>query len=149
TVSWDTLIASETPEAFRKLYPFSPALVASLVALSNSLQRQRTAIKLLVELLVEHMADLLVGEVMRVGDPCDVLAGGEEAADGVMRARFHAARQLYGHELLPMIRASRQTDSEEKCQRKRNDHPVRLGCSNCPERACRADNRLAKTLLIA
>jgi len=147
--SWDTLVASETPEAFRKLYPFSPALVEALVALSNSLQRQRTAIKLLVELLVEHMEDLSVGEVMRVGDLFDVLAGGEEAADGVMRARFDAAKKLYEYELLPMIRSGRQTDSEQKCQRMRLDHPVRLGCSNCPERGCRADNRLAKTLLIA
>lgn len=147
--SWDTLLGSESPEAFRKLYPFSPALVEALVALSNSLQRQRTAIKLLVELLVEHMEDLTVGEVMRVGDLFDVLAGGEDAADGVMRARFDAAKKLYEYELLPMIRAARGTGSAEKCQRMRLDHPVRLGCSNCPERGCRADNRLAKTLLIA
>lgn len=147
--AWDTLVASETPEAFRKLYPFSPALVDALVALSNSLQRQRTAIKLLVELLVEHMDDLTVGEVMRVGDLFDVLAGGEDATDGVMRARFDAAKKLYEYELLPLIRQSRGTDSPERCQRKRNDHPVRIGCSNCAERACRADNRLAKTLLIA
>lgn len=147
--SWETLVASETPEAFRKLYPFSPALVEALVALSNSLQRQRTAIKLLVELLVEHMDDLAVGEVMRVGDLYDVLAGGEEAADGVMRARFDAAKKLYQYELLPLIRTSRKTESADKCQRERMDHPIRLGCSNCPERGCRADNRLAKTLLIA
>lgn len=147
--SFDTLLGGDSPDAFRKLYPFSPALVEALVALSNSLQRQRTAIKLLVELLVEHMEDLEVGEVMRVGDLFDVLAGGEEAADGVMRARFEAAKKIYEHELLDLIRTSRQTNSPEKCQRLRNDHPVRLGCSNCPERGCRADNRLAKTLLIA
>ncbi len=147
--SWDTLVANETPEAFRKLYPFSPALVEALVALSHSLQRQRTAIKLLVELLVYHMDDLEVGQVMGVGDLFDVLAGGEEAADGVMRARFEAAKQLYEHELLKIIRANRQTEDPAKCQRMRDDHPVRIGCSNCPERACRADNRLAKTLLIA
>lgn len=147
--SWDTLLGSESPDAFRKLYPFSPALVEALVALSNSLQRQRTAIKLLVELLVEHMEDLEVGEVMRVGDLFDVLAGGEDAADGVMRARFDAARKLYEYELLPLIRAGRQTGSADKCPRMRLDHPVRVGCSNCSERGCRADNRLAKTLLIA
>ncbi|MCB9596957.1 MAG: hypothetical protein H6719_29815 [Sandaracinaceae bacterium] len=147
--SWDTLVANETPEAFRKLYPFSPALVEALVALSHSLQRQRTAIKLLVELLVYHMDDLEVGQVMGVGDLFDVLAGGEEAADGVMRARFEAAKQLYEHELLDLIRAAKKTDDPAKCQRMRDDHPVRIGCSNCPERACRADNRLAKTLLIA
>ncbi|MCZ7679717.1 MAG: hypothetical protein M5U28_13525 [Sandaracinaceae bacterium] len=68
---------------------------------------------------------------------------------GVMRARFDAAKKLYEYELLPLIRAGRQTGSADKCPRMRLDHPVRIGCSNCSERGCRADNRLAKTLLIA
>lgn len=40
--------------AFRKLYPFSPALVATLVALSQALQRERTALKVMTELLVDR-----------------------------------------------------------------------------------------------
>ena len=36
---------------FRQLYPFSPVLVQALVALSSLLQRERTALKLLVQLL--------------------------------------------------------------------------------------------------
>lgn len=147
--SWDTLLGQQDAAAFAKLYPFSPALVEALVALSNSLQRERTAIKLLMELLVEHVEDLEVGEVVGVGDLFDVLAGGEDTADGIMRARFDAAKQLYRYQLLPVIQQGHGTTTDARCQRLRNDHPTRLGCANCPERACRSDNQLAKTLIIA
>ncbi len=147
--SWSALLGKDNAEAFRKLYPFSPALVEVLVALSNSLQRQRTAIKLLNEILVEHIDDLELGQVVCVGDLFDLLAAGEESADGMMRARFDAAKQIYKHQLLPMIREQNGTASADRCQRMRDDHPARLGCANCPEKACRTDNRLVKTLLVA
>lgn len=147
--AWNTLLAREDQQAFEKLYPFSPALVDCLVALSNSLQRQRTAIKLLMEILVEHVNDLTVGEVVRVGDLFDVLAAGQDSADGVMKSRFEAAKQIYKYQFLPLIQRTNGTTTEAKCQRLRADHPVRLGCSNCPERTCRSDNRLVKTMLIA
>ncbi len=147
--AWNTLLARDDQAAFEKLYPFSPALVDCLVALSNSLQRQRTAIKLLMEILVEHTADLTLGEVVRVGDLFDVLASGQDSADGVMRSRFEAAKQIYRYQLLPLLQRTNGTATDEKCQRLRADHPARLGCSGCPERACRADNRLAKTLIVA
>lgn len=147
--SWQALLGAEDAAAFRKLYPFSPALVDVLVALSNSLQRQRTAIKLLMEILVEHISDLQIGEVVRVGDLFDVLAGGEESADGVMKARFAEARRLYKVHFLPMLQEQNGTAREDRCQRLRPDHPTRLGCAGCPEAACRTDNRLVKTLLVA
>lgn len=147
--SWQTMLGADDAAAFQKLYPFSPALVDVLVALSNSLQRQRTAIKLLMELLVEHIDDLGVGEVVRVGDLFDLLAAGEESADGVMRARFESAKHIYRHQLLPLIREQHGTGSEGRCQRMRSNHPARLGCAACPEKPCRTDNRLAKTLLVA
>ena len=147
--SWNTLMGSEDPAAFRKLYPFSPALVDALVALSNSLQRQRTAIKLLVEILSEHITDLKVGETVRVGDLFDVLAGGDEPTDGVMRMRFQSAKQLYQYQFLPVLQEAHGTTTGEKCQRLRADHRLSLGCSGCPNKPCRADNRLIKTLIIA
>ncbi|MBK8409896.1 MAG: phage resistance protein, partial [Sandaracinaceae bacterium] len=104
--SWETMLGKEDGQAFRQLYPFSPALVDALVALSNTLQRSRTAIRLLNELLVDHIEDLQVGEVVRVGDLFDVLAGGEDAADGVMKSRFESAKRLYEQDLLPVIRRS-------------------------------------------
>jgi hypothetical protein len=40
----NTLLTSEGDrEMFRKLYPFSPALVQTLIAVSSVLQRERTA----------------------------------------------------------------------------------------------------------
>ncbi len=147
--AWNTLVAQQDAGAFRKLYPFSPALVDALVALSNSLQRERTAIKLLMELLVEHISDLKVGEVVRVGDLFDVLAGGEDPADGLIRSRFNSAKHLYRHQFLPVIQESNGTANKERCQRLRPGHPPRLGCSGCGEQLCRKDNRLIKTLLIA
>lgn len=147
--SWATLLGGGDAAAFQKLYPFSPALVDVLVSLSNSLQRQRTAIKLLLELLIDHIEDLQLGEVVRIGDLFDLLAAGEDSADGVMRARFESAKQLYKHQLLPLIQAQHGTTTAARCQRERPTHPARLGCAGCPEKACRTDNRLVKTLLIA
>lgn len=145
------LIGSEGDEAdFKKVYPFSPALVEALVALSDCLQRERTAIRILMELLVHHLPDLETGRVVPVGDAFDALAESTDPIDDpVMKARFDRARDLYREGFLPMIRRQHGTDSAGACQRLREDHDRRLGCSRCTQRACRNDNRLAKTLLMA
>lgn len=145
------LVGSEGDEAdFRRVYPFSPALVEALVALSDCLQRERTAIRILMELLVNHLPDLETGRVVPVGDAFDALAESEDPIDdAVMKARFERARDLYQTGFLPLIRAQHNTESPAACQRLRDDHDRRLGCSRCPQRACRNDNRLAKTLLMA
>jgi len=147
--NWNTLLGEQDAKAFRKLYPFSPVLVDTLVALSNTLQRERTALKLLMELLIEHIRDLKVGDIVGVGDLFDVLAGGDDTTDGPMRARFDAAKDLYRNQLLPMIQAKNQTGTAERCQRLRDGHKVSVGCSGCAEKLCRRDNRIAKTMLLA
>ena len=44
---WNTLLTETADkEMFRKVYPFSPALVQTLIAVSAALQRERTALKL-------------------------------------------------------------------------------------------------------
>ncbi|HQP34795.1 MAG TPA: hypothetical protein PLI95_06445 [Polyangiaceae bacterium] len=147
---WSVLLGEHGEEAdFRKVYPFSPAVLEAMVALSDALQRERTAIRLLTELLVEHASDLVTGEMVVVGDLFDVVAGGEEPFDRVMKERFDRAKALYRDDLLPMIRADQGTATGARCQRLTDDHPVRLGCSGCAETACRNDNRLAKSLLLA
>lgn len=147
---WDTLRGDDGDEkSFRQVYPFSPALVDALVALSSFLQRERTALKVLVELLVEHMEDFQLGQLMPIGDLFDALSKREEPLDGVMRERFQAARRLYDNELLPLIQNQNQTNGTDKCQRLRPEHPATLGCSGCKQTRCRADNRLAKTILLA
>ncbi len=145
------LIGSDGNEAdFKKVYPFSPALVEALVALSDCLQRERTAIRILMELLVQHLPDLETGRVVPVGDAFDALAESEDPIDdAVMKARFDRARDLYRESFLPIIRRQHDTDTPTACQRLREDHDRRLGCSGCQQRMCRNDNRLAKTLLMA
>jgi hypothetical protein len=146
------LIGSEGDEAdFKKVYPFSPALIEALVALSDCLQRERTAIRILMELLVNHLPDLETGRVVPVGDAFDALAESEDPIDDpVMKARFDRARDVYRESFLPIIRRQHNTDNAAACQRLREDHDRRLGCSGCQQqRPCRNDNRLAKTLLMA
>ncbi len=149
SVAWGTLLGDIGDEAaFRRVYPFTPALVESLVAMSHYLQRERTALKILVEMLVGQLDDFEVGKVVPVGDLYDALAEGEEPMDGAMKERFGAARRLYQGELLPLIQAQNQTGTPQRCQRLRGDATT-IGCANCRETKCRNDNRIAKTLLLA
>lgn len=134
---------------FRQVYPFSPALIDALVVLSDRLQRDRTAIRILVEMLVEHQPDLELGQVVPVGDVFDLVASADDAVDGPSKVAFERARELYIHEVLPRLQQQHGTTTEATCQRLRAGHPVRLGCSGCPQTACRGDNRLVKTLLLA
>lgn len=143
------IAGGETAEdVFRKVYPFSPALVEALITMSHYLQRERTALRLLVELLVEHLEDFELGKLVPVGDLFDALAEGDDPMDGAMRLRFQAAKRVYEYELLPIIREQNRTNHAEACQRLRTDE-VAHGCANCPKTTCRNDNRLAKTLLLA
>lgn len=149
STAWGTLLGDIGDEAgFRRVYPFSPALVEVLVAMSHYLQRERTALRLLVDMLVNHLSDFELGKLVPVGDLYDALAEGEEPMDGTMRERFAAAKRLYESELLPHIQEQNKTLSAERCQRLRSDL-VTVGCANCRETKCRNDNRIAKTLLLA
>lgn len=145
---WDLLRGDYTEEDFQRLYPFSPALVDVLVRLSGALQRERTAMRIVTDLLVNHVGDQPVGSIVPLGDLYDILAL-EETRDPVLNQRFHSARLAYRGQLLPSIQKKNTTVSAERCQRLRPDHEPTLGCSGCAETACRNDNRIAKTLILA
>ncbi|SFY01440.1 PglY protein [Streptomyces atratus] len=61
---------------FRAVYPLSPALLNVLVALSGALQRERTGLKLLQEMLRRRRGDIKLGELIPLGDLWDVLSDG-------------------------------------------------------------------------
>ena len=86
---------------FRKVYPFSPALVQTLIAVSAALQRERTALKLMLQLLVDRRDDLELGQLIPVGDLYDVIAEGDEPFSEGMRLHFDNAKRLYNQQLLP------------------------------------------------
>lgn len=123
-------------DAFRRLYPFSPALVDALVALSGAMQRERTALKVMLQLLVESRDRLEVGQLIPLGDLYDVIDAGDEPLTEVMRSQFQQARRLWTQKFEPMLLRNHQLTAEAA------DH-VPVG------HAYVTDARLAKSLLIA
>ncbi len=123
---------------FAQVYPFSPALVQALVALSTFLQRERTALRLMLMLLVEQRETLALGSVVPVGDLWDVVVGGEEPFSEALKQPFRSARELWHNKLLPMLSrdhglAPRKDDEEEAAR----------------PQAFNDDARMLKTLLLA
>jgi hypothetical protein len=137
----DTLLTTEADrEMFRKVYPFSPALVQTLIAVSAALQRERTALKLMLQLLVDRRNDLELGQLIPVGDLWDAIAEGDEPFSEAMRAHFENAKRLYTQRLLPMLEARHGTTWEA----------IKLGQADATAaKNLRNDARLLKTLLLA
>ncbi|MBT2411744.1 hypothetical protein J7I94_14400 [Streptomyces sp. ISL-12] len=81
---------------FRAVYPLSPALLNVLVALSGALQRERTGLKL-VQQLLEKNAGAAVGQLIPLGDLWDVLVDGTGAAfTDKLKSESEAAVKFYG-----------------------------------------------------
>jgi len=100
----DILLTQDADEKmFRQTYPFSPAFVQTLVAVSSALQRERTALKIMLQLLVDRRETLRLGDLVPVGDLWDAVAHGEEAFSDVLRAAFSNARKLYHQKLRPLL----------------------------------------------
>jgi hypothetical protein len=95
--------ADGTREDFRAVYPFSPAFIDTLVAASSALQRERTAIRVMVQLLSERREELEVGDVIPVGDLFDVLADSAEPFSQELKQEFQAAQRLYENRLQPNL----------------------------------------------
>ena len=126
-------------DMFRKVYPFSPALVQTLFAVSSVLQRERTALKVMMQLLVDHRDVLKVGDLVPVGDLFDVIAHGDEAFSQEMAVHFENAKRLYHQKLLPIPEA----------QHGRREDVEQLGYEDPKRTAFRNDDRLIKSLLLS
>lgn len=61
------LLAGADIDYLRDVYPFHPALIEMLVDVTSLMQRERSALRLLYELLVLHYPDLPLGEFLPVG----------------------------------------------------------------------------------
>ena len=141
----ETLLTHEGDrEMFRQVYPFSPALVQTLVAVSSVLQRERTALKIMLQLLVEKRATLKVGDLIPCGDLWDMVAHGEEAFSDVMRACFENAKRLYHNKLRPILEETNDVSID-------HDRPRAGADPDLARRVSRFDNddRLVKTLLLS
>jgi len=148
--AWDDLLRDEQgadESAFAKVYPFSPALVDTLVALSGLLQRERTALKVMAQLLVNGRDIWKVTDVIPVGDLYDVMVeGGDQPLTDEMRTHFNIARELYRNKLRPMLLATHQLTEDDLVGSKAGS--LAPGAPASVE-AFFTDDRLAKTLLVA
>ena len=127
-------------EMFRALYPFSRALVQALVALSSALQRERTALKVMLMLLVAQRETLELGNVIPVGDLYDVIASEAEPFSETMRLHFENARNLFERKLIPLLEAEHGLAHAELPELP-DDDPRKRAFNN--------DIRLLKTLLLS
>ncbi|WGT47974.1 hypothetical protein [Tessaracoccus lacteus] len=122
---------------FAQVYPFTPALVDAMIALSSIMQRERTALKIMSELLSEGRDELTVGDVIPVGDLFDVVVLGDaEPLTDDMKDLFRAARKFYTSKMRPYL-LGRHGLTEADARSLPRTHPFRR------------DDRLAKTLLVA
>ncbi len=99
-----TLLHGATPEYLRDVYPFHPALIEMLIDISSLMQRDRTALRLLFELLVRHYPTLPIGELLPVGRAFDAifLPSGIDASKRVSELR--AIHATYYQRLAPAMR---------------------------------------------
>jgi len=123
-------------ELFRTVYPFSPALVQALVDVSEALQRERTALKVMLQLLVDQRDTLEVGQIIPVGDLWDVVASRDEPFSSELKSLFETAKRLWRTKLCPALAAANNVTDTTPA-----DATERQALAN--------DERILKTVLLA
>jgi len=149
---WDTLLGEDSrtggdSDAFRVSYPFSPAFMATLVEVSSALQRTRSGMKLMREILVDHRDELRLGDLIPLGDLYEVLSKpGDTPFTDKLKAEFELAQKLYQGKLRPSLLEQFQVTEDDVVA-------VRAGSADAATvakvKAFTGDDRLIKTLLLA
>lgn len=138
----DVLLTDGDGDAFRRTYPFSPAFMQTLVHVSSALQRERTALKLMQQILVDRREDLRLGQLVPLGDLFDAIAdGNDQPFTEKLKHEFDQAGTLYRRTLRPMLLEQRGLTEDQA----RGLAEAQAGVVA----AFRADDRLVKTLLLS
>jgi hypothetical protein len=123
--------------AFRRTYPFSPALISTLRTLASVMQRERTALKVMQQMLVARRDVLTIDDVIPVGDAFDYIVEGQQVLDAQVAALVKSAVALYRDKLRPLL-----LDKYGLTEADAADP------GSLPD-GFRADDRLVKTLLMS
>ena len=126
-------------KAFRLTYPFSPALVSTLRSLASVMQRERTALKVMQQMLVDRRDTLTVEQIIPVGDAFDYIVSGTTRPWTPRPPRCSARRTS----CTPTSCAAARARCTGWTARTVREHPEALPT------AYRTDDRLAKTLLLS
>ncbi|MFZ2526296.1 MAG: DUF6079 family protein [Rhodococcus sp. (in: high G+C Gram-positive bacteria)] len=124
-------------DAFTLTYPFSPALIATLRALSGQMQRERTALKVMQQMLQDCADRLTIDHVIPVGEAFDYIIDSANSTpiNNDAAKMFKTARALWTEKLRPLLFRNAGVDESMP------DADVPPGL--------RADIRIAKTLLMS
>ncbi|NKR97090.1 phage resistance protein [Rhodococcus hoagii] len=124
-------------DAFKLTYPFSPALIATLRALSGQMQRERTALKVMQQMLQDCADRLTIDHVIPVGEAFDYIIDSANSTpiNDAAAQTFKSARTLWTEKLRPLLFRNAGVDESTA------DADVPPGL--------RADIRIAKTLLMS
>jgi hypothetical protein len=117
-----TLLHGADVGYLRDVYPFHPALIEMLIDVSALMQRDRTALRLLFELLVIHYPDLPLGAFLPVGSAFEALFP-ESGVEGSKRVdTLRAIHRTYYFQLRPamdeMVRMAKESGGEFNEQRR-------------------------------
>lgn len=125
--------------AFRLTYPFSPALMSTLKSLASVMQRERTALKVMQQMLVDRRETLLVEDVIPVGDAYDHVVSGSQgqALDPAAATVFRSAHRLYTEKFQPELMKSHQLTAADL----ENRESLPAGYLS--------DDRIVKTMLLS
>lgn len=114
------LLAGADIDYLRDVYPFHPALIEMLVDVTSLMQRERSALRLLYELLVIHYPKLPLGEFLPVGSAFAAIfpESGVEASKKVdlMQDIHH---QYYSRLAPAMLKMGEELGSEFNEERRR------------------------------
>jgi hypothetical protein len=127
-------------KAFQLTYPFSPALVSTLRSLASVMQRERTALKVMQQMLVDRRDTMTIDQIIPVGDSFDLVVQGQtgQALDAEAAALFRSANKLYTEKVRPLLFGIHGID-----ERTLREEPEKV------PPGFRTDDRLAKTLLLS
>ncbi|MEV6177604.1 phage resistance protein [Streptomyces sp. NPDC052015] len=155
---WDTLLGSDRgadgvgadEESFRLTYPFSPAFMDTLVHVSSALQRNRTGMKLMGQLLADHRAELRLGDLIPVGDLYPLItAGGDKPFTDSLKVVFEAADKLYRTKLRPYLLLTHNVSEEDIEQYANRPDSITDPTLRTRIKQFTGDNRIIGTLLLS
>jgi hypothetical protein len=109
-----TLLHDLTPDDFRSLYPFHPALIRTLIDVTARLSRERAAIRLLYELLIERHPDLPIGSLIPYASLFDAVFLPEGLTGGSRNEELFAVHQTYYERLSPLIDAAYDGEQQKR-----------------------------------
>ncbi|MEO3922758.1 hypothetical protein ABGB07_02575 [Micromonosporaceae bacterium B7E4] len=150
---WDVLLGTDTgsgadQDSFRLTYPFSPAFLSTLVYVSSALQRSRTGLKLMRQMLVDRRDELRLGQLIPLGDLYDVLSrGGDQPFTERLKVEFETAQKLYQNRLRPYLMDQHDVSDDDLERARRGETLDRAVAARV--RAFTGDDRIVKTLLLA